>query len=155
VTNFDPGGVLVVATVLPSAIAGVLSIGGAHIAARLGVADYDTTVVTILAVLTVAWVVTAVLVSTSLLQILGVGLTVVGAYAVTRSVRATSYAWVLGVVLFFAAFVALSVLGVYQGVDQRGRPQDPLARNLAVVYYGGVLAFGVIGGAVVRLVGDR
>lgn len=149
-TNFDPGGFITLFTVLPSVVAGVVSIGVAHLASRLGYGDYERNVAAIVAVLLVGWAGTALLVSTSLLLILAVTLSMVGAFAVTRSVRATSYGWVLGVVLLFVAFAVLSALGVYRGVDQTGVPQGPFSRHVEGFYFGGLLVFGAIGGAVVR-----
>jgi hypothetical protein len=86
VTNFDPGGLLLLLTVIPSAVAGVVSVGVAHLAARLGYGEYDSNVAIVLGVLAAAWVVASLLVSTEMVQILAVGLAMVGAFAVTRSV---------------------------------------------------------------------
>jgi predicted outer membrane lipoprotein len=154
-TSFDPGGLLLLLTVIPAVVAGVVSITLAHVAARLGYGTYDTNVVGILAVLLTAWTVAAFLVSTSMLQILAVVLAMIGAFAVTRSITASSYGWVLGVVLLFAAFSVLSAVGVYQGVDQTGRPQGLIARHLSLFYYGGLLIFGAIGGKLVEAVQRR
>lgn len=154
VTNFDPAGFLLLLTVVPALAAGAISISLAHLVAGLGYGEYDTNVVVLLAALVGVWTVAAVAVSTSMLQILAVVLAMVGAFGVTRSVRAASYGWVLGVVLLFGAFVALSAVGVYRGVDQTGRPQGFIAEHLQLFYYGGLLAFGAIGGKLVAVVGQ-
>lgn len=152
-TNFDPGGFVVLLTVLPSIVAGVVSIGGAHLASWLGYGGYERNVAALVAALLVGWVVAALVISTGMLLILAVTLSMVGAYAVTRSVRATSYGWVLGVVLLFVAFGVLSALGVYRGVDQAGVPQGFISRHLEAFYFGGLLVFGAIGGATVAAFG--
>jgi hypothetical protein len=150
-TNFDPGGLVMLLTVLVTVPAGVVSIGGAHLAARLGVGNYETDVVAILAVLLLAWVVAGFVVSDGMFLLLAVTLAMAGAFAVTRSVRDASYGWVLGVVLLFLAWWAAAAAGVYQGVDDRGRPQGPIARNLEAFYLGGLLVGGVVGGKLVEL----
>lgn len=154
-TNFDPGGFLLLLTVIPAVVAGVISITLAHVAAWLGYGEYDTNVAVLLAVLISAWIVAAFLVSTSMLQILAVVLAMIGAFAVTRSITASSYGWVLGVVLLVAAFIVLSVGGVYRGVDQTGRPQGIIAQHLHLFYYSGLLIFGAIGGKVVEIIQHR
>lgn len=158
-TNFDPAGFLLLLTVIPAVVAGTVSITVGHVVSRLGVSDYERAVTATVGVLAAAWIVAAVLVSTGMLQILLVGLSMVGAYAVTRSVADTAYAWVLGVVLLFGAFVALSALGIYQGVDQRGRPQGIIAQNLSVFYAVGLFLGGVVAGGIVagvrRLLAER
>lgn len=154
-TNFDPGGLLALLTLLPAVVAGAVSVVAAHLADRLGVAAYERAVVAALALLVLAWVAAALVVSTGMLTILLVVLAMVGAYAATRDVTAASYGWVLGVVLLFLAFLVLSELGIYQGVDETGRPQGLLARHLMAFYAGGLFAFGAIGGAIVRGVLDR
>jgi hypothetical protein len=150
VTNFDPAGFLVLLTVISSVAAGSVSMGGAHLAARLGVETYERSVLAIVGALIAVWVVAAVVVSTAMLQILAVTLAMVGAYAATRNVTASSYGWVLGVVLLFVAFTIASVTGVYQGVDPNGVPEGLVACNLQAFYYGGVFVFDAIGGAAVQ-----
>jgi hypothetical protein len=154
-TNFDPGGILLLVTVIPAIVAGAVSIGVAHLTTQLGYGTYETNVVAILGVLIVGWVIASVLVTTSMLRILAVVLAMLGAFAVTRSITATSYGWVLGVVLLFVVFTALSVFGVYRGVDQTGRPQGPIAENLYVFYYGGLLVFGAVSGKAVQVMQRR
>jgi lysylphosphatidylglycerol synthetase-like protein (DUF2156 family) len=151
VTNFDPGGFLVLLTVIPAVIAGAVSVGLAHLLARLGYADYETGVVAVLGLLLLAWIGAALLIETTMLVILAVTLSMAGAYVATRSVRTASYGWVLGVVLMFLAFGAASAAGIYQGVDQSGVPQGLLARNVGVAYAVGLFVFGLAGGGVVRL----
>jgi len=151
VTNFDPGGFLLLLTVIPSVVAGVVSVGLAHLATGLGYGDYETTVVATLGVLVLGWIAAALVVSTSMLYILAVTLSMAGAYAATRSVSAASYGWVLGVVGLFVAFAVLAAVGVYEGVDQRGVPQDVISRNLAVSYTVGLLVFGALGGKAVQV----
>lgn len=150
-TNFDPGGFLLLLTVIPSVVAGVVSVGLAHLATGLGYGDYETTVVATLGVLVLGWIAAALVVSTSMLYILAVTLSMAGAYAATRSVSAASYGWVLGVVGLFVAFAVLAAVGVYEGVDQRGVPQDVISRNLAVSYTVGLLVFGALGGKAVQV----
>lgn len=150
-TNFDPGGFIMLLTVLPAIVAGGVSIGVAHLASWLGYGDYERNVAAIVAVLLVGWVGAALAISTGMLLILAVTLSMVGAFAVTRSVRTTSYGWVLGVVLMFVAFGVLSALGIYRGVDQAGLPQGFISRHLEVFYFGGLLVFGAIGGAAVEM----
>lgn len=154
-TNFDPGGLLLLLTVIPAVMAGILSIAGATLADRLGFGTYETNVAAMVAVLIVAWIVAAFIVSTAMLQILAVTLAMAGAYAATRSVTASSYGWVLGVVLLFGAFTVLSALGIYQGVDQTGRAQGILSQHFYWFYAGGLLAFGALGGRAVQLVDRR
>jgi hypothetical protein len=89
-----------------------------------------------------------------MLYVLVVTLAMVGAYAATRSVRAASYGWMLGVVLLFFVFTALAALGVYKGVDQSGIPQDFISRNLAVSFVVGLFVCGAVGGKAVQ-VGQR
>lgn len=149
-TNFDPGGFLVLLTVIPAVVAGVVSIGAARLASRLGYGAYETNVAAILGLLILGWIGASLVVTTSMLRILAVTLSMVGAYAATRSIMASSYGWVLGVVLLFAAFVGLSALGVYQGVDQAGRPQGFISRHLFALYYVGLFAFGAVGGTAVQ-----
>jgi len=151
VTNFDPGGFLVLLTTIPAVVAGAVSIGLAHLIDRLGYVDYERAVVAILGVLVFAWVIAALVVSTAMLYILIVTLAMVGAYAATRSVRAASYGWVLGVVLLFLAFAVLSALGVYKGVDQSGTPQDFISQNLAISFFVGLFVCGAVGGKTVQL----
>lgn len=150
-TNFDPGGFLILLTTIPAVIAGVVSVGLAHLTARLGYGDYETNVAALLGVLVVGWVGAALVVSTAMLYVLLVVLSMVGAYAATRSVSAASYGWVLGVVGVFVAFTVLAALGIYQGVDRSGVPQDFISRNLAVSYTVGLLAFGAAGGKAVQV----
>lgn len=154
-TNFDPGGFLLLLTVIPAVVAGVISITLAHVTAWLGYGEYDTSVAILLAVLIGAWIVIAFLVSTSMLQILAVVLAMIGAFAVTRSITASSYGWVLGVVMLFATFIVLSAVGVYRGVDQMGRPQGIIAQHLHLFYYGGLLIFGAISGKLVEITQGR
>lgn len=154
-TNFDPGGFLLLLTVIPAVVAGVISITLAHVAARLGYGEYDANVAVLLAVLIGAWIVAAFLVSTSMLQIIAVVLAMIGAFAATRSITASSYGWVLGVVLLFAAFIVLSAVGVYRGVDQTGRPRGIIAQHLHLFYYGGLLIFGAISGKVMEIIQHR
>lgn len=151
-TNFDPGGLLLLLTLIPAVVAGAVSITLANIAVRLGYGEYETNVAVLLAVLIAAWIVAAFVVSTSLLQILAVVLAMIGAFAVTRSISVSSYGWVLGVLLLFAAFTVLSVAGVYRGVDQSGRPQGIIAQHLVLFYYSGLLVSGAIGGKVVGVI---
>lgn len=151
VTNFDPGGFLMLLTVIPAVAAGVVSVGIAQVSARLGYGEYETNVTVVLAILVIGWIVASFLFTTSMLQILAVILAMIGAFAVTRSVTASSYGWVIGVVLLFGAFTALTVLGIYQGVDQTGRPQGLIARHLRVFYYAGLFVSGAIGGKAAQL----
>jgi hypothetical protein len=150
-TNFDPGGFLMLLTVIPAVVAGVVSIGLAHLVARLGYGTYETNVVSILAVMVVGWIAAALIVSNGMLTILAVVLAMVGAFAATRDVTASSYGWVFGVVLLFVAFVVLSALGIYRGVDNTGRPQDVISGNLGVFYAGGLFVFGAIAGKAVAM----
>ena len=154
-TNFDPGGFLVLLTVIPAVVAGVISIGGAHLASRLGYGTYETNVAILVGLMIVGWIGAALVVSTSMLQILAVTLSMVGAFAATRSITASSYGWVLGVVLLFVAFLGLSAVGVYKGVDQTGVPQGPIARHLFSFYSGGLFVFGAVGGKAVELFQQR
>lgn len=154
-TNVDPGGLLVVLTVVPAVVAGIVSIAGAKLAARLGYGTYETNVAVSVGAMIVAWIAASLLISTSMLQILAVVLSMVGAYAVTRSITASSYGWVLGVGLLFVAFVGLDAIGVYRGVDQTGRPQGILARHLLWFYAAGLFGFGAVGGRAVQAVGRR
>lgn len=62
--------------------------GPAHVAARLR--DYETNVAVVVAVLIIGWVGAALVVSRGMVQILAATLAMVGAYAVTRSIAATS-----------------------------------------------------------------
>lgn len=148
-TNFDPAGFLLLLTVIPALVAGVVSIGLAEVASRLGYGSYDNLVVAILGLLLLAWIGAAFVVSTSMLLILAVTLSMVGAYAVTRNVRVASYGWVLGVVGLYLAFAVLAATGVYKGVDQQGIPQGVIAQYLQVFYLGGLLVFGAVGGKLV------
>ena len=154
-TNFDPGGFLVLLTVIPAVVAGTVSVGLAQVSAGLGYGDYESNVAAVLGVLLLGWIAASFVVSTGMLYILAVALAMAGAFAATRSVSATSYGWVLGVVLLFVAFAGLSAAGVYQGVDGAGQPRDPVSRNLAAFYAGGLFAFGVVGGKAVQLVQRR
>jgi hypothetical protein len=154
-TNFDPGGFLVLLTVIPSVVAGVVSVAVADLAARFGYGAYERNVVIILGFLAAGWIAASLVVSTSMLHILAVALAVLGAYAVTRDVRQTSYGWVLGVILLYLAFAVLAWTGVYGGVDATGRPQGVIARNLFVSYYVGLFVCGALGGVVVRILGRR
>lgn len=151
-TNFDPGGILLLLTVIPAVLGGAISIALAHGLARFRVGAYESNVTVVVAVLILAWIVAAAFVSTSMLTVLAVTLSMVGAYAVTRDVTATSYGWALGVVLLFAVFVVLSNLGVYRGVDATGRPQGLIAQNFFAFYATGLLVCGAIAGKVVALV---
>lgn len=148
-TNFDPGGFLVLLTVIPSVVGGALAIAGAHAAARLGYGDYEHIVLVLTGVLLAVWIGLALRYSTSMLLILSVVLAMVGAYVVTRNVAAASYGWVLGVVFLYLGFALLSRVGLYQGVDSRGAPQGLIAANLPEFYWGGLFVCGVLGGAVV------
>lgn len=154
-TNFDPGGFLMLFTVIPTVVAGVISIGTALLVSRLDIADYDTAVVVVLTLLVVGWTGGAIVIGTGMLQILAVVLAMLGAFLVTQNVRAASVGWVLGVVLFFAAFVTISVIGIYQGVDQTGTPQDVISRNLRLFYHVGLLVFGAIGGKLTAIGFDQ
>lgn len=89
-TNFDPGWFLMLLSVIPAVIAGVVSIGVAHLASRLGYGEYETTVTVILGVLIVGWTGGSLVLSTSMLHILAVALSMVGAFAVTRSITAST-----------------------------------------------------------------
>lgn len=153
-TNFDPGGLLMLLTVIPAVVAGVASVGLAHLGARLGVGEYETNVAVVLAVLLFAWIAASLVVSTDMLRILAVTLSMLGAYLVTRNVADASYGWVLGVLLLFVAFLSLDALGIYGGVDRSGRPQGLLARHLFAVYYLGLFLAGVIAGKAVDLSRD-
>lgn len=150
-TNFDPGGFLMLLTVIPAVVAGVISIGLAHLAARLGYGEYERNVMGILGVLIGGWVIAALVVSTGMLLILAVTLAMAGAYLVTRSITTASYGWVLGVVLMFVVFGLLSGLNIYQGVNQTGVPQDLISQHLEIFYYAGLLVFGAIAGKTVAL----
>lgn len=150
-TNFDPGGVLVLLTVIPAVVAGVLSVGLAHLVSWIGYGEYETNVAVILGVLIAGWIAAALVVSTSMLLILSVVLSMIGAYAATRSIQSSSYGWVLGVVLLFVAFAVLSALGIYEGVDRTGVPQGFLAEHLRAAYFGGLLVFGAIAGKAVHV----
>ncbi len=154
-TNFDPGGFLLLLTVIPALVAGVVSVGLAEIGARLGYGSYDRLVSGVLGLLLLGWIGAALVVSTSMLQILAVTLAMVGAYAVTRSIRATSYAWVVGVIGLFLAFWVLSAVGVYRGVDGNGVPQGVIARNLMAFYTMGLFVSGAVGGMLVQAIGRR
>lgn len=141
-------------TVIPAVVAGVVSIGAAHLAARLGVGDYETNVAVVVGGLLLAWIAASLVVSTGLLVILAVTLSMVGAFLVTRSITETSYGWVLGIVLLFVAFLALDALGIYRGVDRTGRPQGLLTRHLRAFYYLGLLVAGAVAGKVVEVSRD-
>ncbi len=154
-TNFDPGGFLMLLTVIPAIAAGAVSIGMAHLTARLGLGDYETNVAVVLATLLLGWIAAAFVVSTGMLQILAVTLAMAGAYGTTRSVAASSYGWVLGVVLLFVTYAGVAAMGIYKGVDQTGRPQGLLSRHLRVFYYAGLLGFGAVGGKAVQAVRRR
>jgi len=82
-------------------------------------------------VLVLWWIAAALVVSTGMLYILAVTLAMAGAFA------------------------GLSAAGVYHGVDGAGQPQDPVSRNLAAFYAGGLFAFGAVGGKVVQLLQRR
>ena len=148
-TNFDPGGLLVLLTVIPSLVAGAVSIAGGHVAARLGYGRYEANVAALLGLLLLAWIAAALVVSTAMLTVLAVVLAMAGAYLASRDVAAASYGWVLGVVLLYVAFAALAAVGLYHGVDSRGRPVGVIARNVYAFYAGGLFACGAVGGAVV------
>ncbi len=152
VTNYDPGWFLMLLTVIPAILAGVISIGVAQLTSRLGYGEYDTTVVLVLGILLIGWIGASLLISTGLLQILAVTLAMAGAFAVTRNVTASSYGWILGVLVLFAAFIGLDALGIYGGVDQTGIPQGRLARHLRVSYSVGLFVFGAIGGKIVQVI---
>lgn len=154
-TNFDPGGLLLLLTVIPTVVAGTVSIGVAKFVAWLGYGDYETDVVVSLGAMIVAWIAASLVVSTEMLQILAVTLSMVGAYAVTRSITASSYGWVLGVVLLFIAFVGLDALGLYQGVDRTGRPQGLISQHFYWFYAVGLFGFGALGGKAVEAFGRR
>lgn len=155
VTNFDPGGFLMLLTVIPAVAAGFVSVGLALLTSRIGYGDYETNVVMIVGLMLVGWLVTALIITTSMLQILAVSLAMVGAFAVTRSVTAASIGWVLGVVLLFVVFIGLDVLSIYQGVDPTGRPTGLISRHLYAFYYGGLLVCGGVGGKAVQSVLER
>ena len=154
-TNFDPGCFLMLLAVIPAVVAGAVPIAVAQVAARLGYGKYETNVTAILAVMIVGWIGAALVISTGMLQILAVTLAMVGAYVATRSITAASYGWMFGVVLLFAVFIVLSVLGVYKGVDQTGVPQDLISQYLFAFYYGGLLVFGAVVGKAVQIVQHR
>lgn len=154
-TNFDPGGFLLLLTVIPAVVAGAISIGVAELGSRLGYGSYDVLVAAVLGVLLLGWIGAALVVSTAMLQILAVTLSMVGAYAVTRSIRATSYGWVLGVVGLYVAFGVLTATGIYQGVDQQGVPQGVISRNLYAFYILGLFVSGALGGKLVGAVARR
>lgn len=149
-TNFDPGGLLMLLTVIPAVVAGAVSISGAHLLTRLGYGEYETTVAVILGILIVVWIGASLLITTSMLTILAVTLAMAGAFIVTRNITAASYGWVLGVVLLFAAFTAVSILGIYKGVDQTGRPQGLIAQHFYIFYAVGLFAFGAVCGKAVQ-----
>lgn len=152
-TNIDPGGILVLLTVILAVPAGIVSIALAHLVAWLGYGDYEGNVWAILAAMAVVLVVgSLVFVETSMLYILSVVLAMVGAYAVTRDRTATSYGWVLGVLFLYLGFALLSATGLYAGVDRTGTPQGVISRNLFVFYYGGLFVCGALGGAMVAVV---
>lgn len=148
-TNIDPGGILVLLTVIPAVVAGAVSITLAHVAARLGYGTYERNVWAILGILVAIWILASLVVSTAMLQILAVSLSMLGAYATTRDRSDTSYGWVLGVVLLYVGFAILAWTGLYAGVDRTGQPQGLIARNLIAFYYGGLFAGGALGGAIV------
>lgn len=152
-TNFDPGGFLLLLTVIPSVVAGAVSITVAGLAARFGYGEYESNVVVILGALVAAWIGAAFAISTSMLLILAVTLAMVGAYAATRSVTAASIGWVVGVLLLFAAFAVASSLGIYRGVDQTGTPQGLVAQYLPAFYAVGLFVCGAIGGKAVQSTG--
>ncbi|MFB6232727.1 MAG: hypothetical protein ABEH61_00560 [Haloarculaceae archaeon] len=154
-TNFDPGGFLVLLTAIPAVVAGVFSVSLAHLTARLGYGDYETNVIVIVGVLLAGWAVAAFVISTAMLYILAVTLSMAGAFAVTRSVTDASYGWVLGVVLLFLAFTVLATAGIYQGVERTGAPQGLVARHLAVSYLVGLFVCGAAGGKAVQILGRR
>lgn len=154
-TNFDPGGLLLLLTVVPAVVAGAVSVGVATLASRLGYGAYERNVAAVLGVLLAGWVVASLLVSTAMLRILAVTLAMAGAFVATRDVAASSFGWVLGVVLLFAAFAALSALGLYAGVDRTGTPRGPLSRHFLAVYHVGLFAAGAVGGLAVQAVRRR
>lgn len=149
-TNFDPGGLLLLLTVIPAIVAGSVSIGMAKLVAWLGYGAYETNVLACLVAMIVGWIAASLVISTAMLQILAVTLAMVGAYAVSRSITATSYGWVLGVVFLFGAFIGLSALGIYEGVDRTGRPQGIIAQHFYWFYGVGLFVFGALGGKVVQ-----
>lgn len=57
----------------------------------------------------------------------------------------------VGVVLLFAAFIGLSALGVYRGVDRAGMPQGLIAQHLLAFYTVGLFVFGAVGGTAVQM----
>lgn len=152
-TNFDPGGFLLLLTVIPSVVAGAVSITLAGLAARFGYGEYESNVVVILGALIAAWIGAAFAISTSMLLILAVMLAMIGAYAATRSVTAASIGWVVGVLLLFVAFAVASSLGVYRGVDPTGTPQGLVSQYLPAFYAAGLFVCGAIGGKAVQLTG--
>lgn len=156
-TNVDPGGLLVLLTVIPAVVAGVASITIARLVAWAGYGTYGRTVWAVLGVLALAWIVAVLVVvgDATMLFVLAVGLAMIGADAVTRDASATSYGWVLGVVILYLGFAVLSWTGLYAGVDRTGRPQGVVARNLLAFYLGGLFAGGMVGGAIVRCLRDR
>lgn len=154
-TNFDPGGFLLLLTAIPAVVAGVFSVSLAHLTARLGYGDYETNVTVLVGVLLAAWTVAAFVISTAMLYILAVTLSMAGAYAVTRSVTDASYGWVLGVLFLFLGFTVLATVGLYQGVDRTGAPQGLVARHLAVSYLLGLLVCGAAGGKAVSVLRRR
>lgn len=145
-TNFDPGGFLVMLTVLPSVIAGLISIGGGHLLAWAGIGSYPRNVVTVLGILIGGWILAALVVSTGMLYILSVVLAMAGAYIVTQNVTEASYGWVIGVILLLVLFIVLSVAGIYQGVTQTGRPRGFLSRHLVPAFLVGLFLCGAVGG---------
>lgn len=147
-TNFDPGGLLMLLTV----VAGAVSVGVATLASRLGYGAYERNVAAVLGVLLAGWVVASLLVSTAMLRILAVTLAMAGAFVTTRDVAASSYGWVLGVVLLFAA---LSALDIYAWVDRTGTPRGLLSRHFPVFYHVGLFVAGAVGGLAVEAVRRR
>lgn len=151
-TNFDPGGFLMLLTVIPSLVAGAVSISLAHLLDWVGYGEYESNVVGLLGILILGWIGTALFISTGMLRIITVVLAMIGAYAATRNIAAASYGWVLGVVLMFVVFIALSNLGIYRGVDAAGRPRGFISRHLGLFYAGGLLGFGALAGKGAALV---
>lgn len=151
-TNIDPGGFLILLTVIPAVVAGVVSVALAHILARFGYGGYERNVVAVLGVMVAAWIGAALTVSSGMLNILAVALAMLGAYAATRSIRASSYGWVLGVLLLLFAFWVLAAAGVYQGVDPTGVPKGIISQHLMLFYTAGLFVCGAVAGMAVRFI---
>lgn len=91
-TNFDPVGFLMLLTVIPAVVAGAISVGVSQLTSRHGYGDYETTVAAVVGVLIIGWIGVSLLVTTSMMQILAVMLSMIGAFAATRSITASSTA---------------------------------------------------------------